>query len=382
MEIAKSLRDKARHNILATEPPAFDVELLTGRIRPVERDDIIDKIDPYLHSDPKKELEERPLVLVCTQCLEVGADFSFDALITECASLDALRQRFGRLARLANQILLGHSFCRRISAQGNRSHLRRCTEGDVGILWSRAKVDTAGKGKEIRHIDFGFEAMRKLLPPPEELRALLALAPDAPILLPAHLDLLCQTSPRPHPDPDIGLFLHGKGSKSAEVRVAFRCDFRPGVPGGLGGNCQPSAALSPANCFPSRSIGCVCGLRRKNKRPDRRRGRRWRRSQRQSLRSWTEKVPHLPGTGRLHRVRQPGCNLPRQHHPAARVAQLEKALRQCESLAKLFANVDWVRKRRTSGNSPFSKRASRPRCVFIANALHPGLRLAYRCGIY
>ena len=59
---------------------------------------------------------------------------------------------------------------------------------------------------------------------------MLAPSPDAPILLPAHLDLLCQTAPRPHPDPDIGIFLHGKGRTAAEVRVAFRCDFDPERP--------------------------------------------------------------------------------------------------------------------------------------------------------
>lgn len=228
-QIAEALRTKAREKIAAGAPPAFDVELLTGRIRSVERDVLVgEKLQPVLYSSPERN-PERPLILVSTQCLEVGADFSFDALVTECASLDALRQRFGRLARLGKPspsqafIIVAESALKEsdpIYGDG----LRKTWE----FLSSKAVLEADEQGKQSRSVDFGFEALRAILPPPDEMRDLLAPAPDAPILLPAHLDLLCQTSPRPHPDPDIGIFLHGKGRSTAEVRVAFRSDLDPG----------------------------------------------------------------------------------------------------------------------------------------------------------
>lgn len=222
LEITEALRAKANSQ--------FDVELLTGRIRPVERDWLIGKEAP-LHrrlraSEP--ETLDRPLILVSTQCLEVGADFSFDALLTECASLDALRQRFGRLARLgrpekARTFIFAAESALKDSDPIYGDALRAAWE----FLWAKATIERDENGKEARSVDFGFEALRALLPPHEELRELLAPAPDAPVLLPAHVDLLCQTSPLPHPDPDISVFLHGKGRGTAEVCVAFRCDLDP-----------------------------------------------------------------------------------------------------------------------------------------------------------
>jgi CRISPR-associated endonuclease/helicase Cas3 len=233
MEIATTLQAKAREKIAVGEPPAFDVELLTGRIRSGERDVLVgEKLHPVLHSSPKRE-PERPLILVSTQCLEVGADFSFDALVTECASLDALRQRFGRLARLgkpetSHAIIFAAESAMKESDPIYGEALKATWE----FLWDRAEITNRTEGRktvEERVINFGFESLRALLPPSDsdELRAMLAPSPDAPILLPAHLDLLCQTAPRPHPDPDIGIFLHGKGRTAAEVRIAFRCDFDP-----------------------------------------------------------------------------------------------------------------------------------------------------------
>ncbi|GII96340.1 type I-G CRISPR-associated helicase/endonuclease Cas3g [Sinosporangium siamense] len=73
--------------------------LLTGRIRPVDRDYLLlkwyDRIKAGCDTDP-----EEPIFAVATQTVEVGANLDFSALVTESASLPALVQRLGRLNRL------------------------------------------------------------------------------------------------------------------------------------------------------------------------------------------------------------------------------------------------------------------------------------------
>lgn len=92
------------HRLLASKHDERAV-LLTGRMRPIDKDDIVlDRLKPLASDQSNERKLDQPIFVVATQTLEVGADLDFDALVTECASLDALRQRFGRLNRMGRPI--------------------------------------------------------------------------------------------------------------------------------------------------------------------------------------------------------------------------------------------------------------------------------------
>ena len=196
-----------------------DVTLLTGRMRPIDRDDVdLSK----LKTGTQRELE-RPWFIVATQCLEVGADLDFDGLVTECASLDAVRQRFGRLNRDGRPIEAGAT----IVVRADQTNPKAKTADDPIYGTSLAETWRWLKDRaEENEIDFGYAALDDILPDnQEELDKLRQRAVDAPVMLPAHVDVWVQTSPIPSPDPEVSLFLHGPDRGAPEVQVCWRADL-------------------------------------------------------------------------------------------------------------------------------------------------------------
>ena len=58
--------------------------------------------------DTFNTLQDKPCIVVSTQVVEVSLDISFDVMITECAPIDALTQRFGRINRKRTKDTIGH----------------------------------------------------------------------------------------------------------------------------------------------------------------------------------------------------------------------------------------------------------------------------------
>ena len=217
--------------------------LLTGRMRPVDKDAVVQQRLKPLQSAraPERSLTE-PLIVVATQTLEVGADLDFDGLVTECASLDALRQRFGRLNRTGRPIEARAAILVRGDQAGaatdkqegkgrktkTKTTKTKTREQDDPVYGS-ALADTWAWLDKCRNeddeVDFGIANLDPRLPEGDSLVALNAPAPDAPVMLPSHVDCWAQTAPRPRPSPDVAPFLHGPREGAADVQVCWRADL-------------------------------------------------------------------------------------------------------------------------------------------------------------
>ncbi|MCC5807308.1 MAG: type I-U CRISPR-associated helicase/endonuclease Cas3 [Opitutales bacterium] len=219
-----------------------NTSLLIGRMRPIDRDAETQRIQAALKTAARRDLipegEAPPPVeiVVATQCLEVGADLDFDALVTECASLDALRQRFGRLNRTGRDIpacgcivMPGHLI------ETDRKKLDKLAADGQPLdpIYGNALSETWNWLQSIasgNSVDFGITHMGTLVEnlrakDEDELNRLQAPTSSAPVLFPAYLDAWAQTNPAPWPDPDPALFLHGKQTARPDVLVLWRADL-------------------------------------------------------------------------------------------------------------------------------------------------------------
>lgn len=194
---------------------------LTGRMRSIDRDDtIMERLRPLASSQSPMRRLSSPLFVVATQTLEVGADLDFDGLVSECASLDALRQRFGRLNRMGRPIEARAVLVIR-EDQAEAKEPDPVYGYALAATWAWLERRAGGHGL----IDFGIAAMVEGPPEAEERQAMSAPSADAAVLLPAHLDALCQTSPFPEPSPDLVPFLRGPQEGVADVQICWRGDL-------------------------------------------------------------------------------------------------------------------------------------------------------------
>jgi len=213
-------------------PADAAVELVIGSMRPLDRDAQAERLAPLLGPDRPEPQSEMTSFVVTTQCLEVGADYDFDVLITECASLDALRQRFGRLNRGGREIEAKAYLLAQKKDTKEDSKLK--DDQPLDPIYGNALARTwnwLNAHAEGGPVDFGIDAFDRLLeehgeagrPPAPLLSPAASL--DAPVMLPAHVDLWCQTSPKPEPDPDVSLYIHGPGDAQPDVQVCWRADL-------------------------------------------------------------------------------------------------------------------------------------------------------------
>lgn len=236
-ELTRELREQAA---------PIDVILLTGRSRPLDRDELLATNRKRIATDPNRVPATRRIVVVATQCVEAGADLDFDALITEVAPLDALRQRFGRLHRLGRPV--DATVTKRPSATilacGDQTASRAKPDPIYGnalratweLLSQKASKPSEGRKKRTTDetvaddaptIDFGVANSKGWLPQRGDLTPYLAPAGSAegPLLTPSFLSQWACTSPIPAAEADVSLFLHGKQSGPGDVQIVWRADL-------------------------------------------------------------------------------------------------------------------------------------------------------------
>lgn len=202
-----------------------DVVLLTGRMRPLDKDFVVEEHLYDLRSDCSESRSlDKPKIVVATQTLEVGADLDFDGIVTECASLDALRQRFGRLNRTGRRIdARGVILIRDDQRQPPKRNAPQDPVYGDSLKETWDWLNSIADGND--EVDFGIAHLEKYSPDADALANLNAPSRDAPVMLPAHVECWGQTAPVPQPSPDVAPFLHGPQLGAPDVNVCWRADI-------------------------------------------------------------------------------------------------------------------------------------------------------------
>ncbi|WP_028649021.1 type I-U CRISPR-associated helicase/endonuclease Cas3 [Nocardiopsis sp. CNT312] len=214
--------------------------LLTGRSRPVDRERLMDLFYERIRVG-RKTRESAPLFVVATQTVEVGANIDADALVTESASMTALVQRLGRLARAADKRPEGWEaravVVHDTSVGSDDPVYGPARQATWEFLAQQAAPVAARKGRTCSVNDLGEgvnaspEDLASLLDSAtaEQRRALREETKAPPLLHTGILRTWEHTAPTPATDVPVAPFLHGIDTRDPDVVLVWREDIDPGT---------------------------------------------------------------------------------------------------------------------------------------------------------
>jgi CRISPR-associated endonuclease/helicase Cas3 len=201
--------------------------LLTGRIRPVDREYLLHTWYPRIRAGAGRD-DRRELYVVATQTIEVGADIDLDTLVTESASLPALIQRLGRVNRRGEHAgaiaVVVHCDGLYDGVYGAaRQQTWQWLTSLAAPVWHRSGRSPADLGPGI---DASPAALRRRVQgiPASQKEDMSGPRPYAPLVSAIALDTWARTSPVPHPDVPVAPYLHGIGAGEPTVSLAWRAD--------------------------------------------------------------------------------------------------------------------------------------------------------------
>lgn len=201
--------------------------LVTGRMRSIDKENILKQFLPFVNPDPNsREIPNKTVFVTSTQAIEIGADWSFDHMITECAPVDSLAQRFGRVNRRGLQPKSGLDSAK-IWILGVKSSDDPVYKQSTGKTWSVLLDIQAKKKKNRKTSDFLLDASSGSKDidisrfPPDSYSPKI----NAAMLLDPHLDALVQTSSPPTKGDHIGEYIKGiNNDASPDITLVFRHD--------------------------------------------------------------------------------------------------------------------------------------------------------------
>lgn len=225
-EIAEALRKRLSEGA---------VEVLTGTMRGLERDELLEKAVMKRFLDGEERLEDRsdkePAVLVSTSAGEVGFDLNADHMICDAAPLDSMIQRLGRVNRRGYGDANVHVYVAKVDdkpakAKGKKSTGRNkwesATEEALKCLEQLALNEGGARDASPQAID---ELKRSLSQ--EQIHAALTPKPDTVGLTDILLDAWSMTTiaGRMPGRPPVAPWLRGLDDGEPRTTIAWRSEL-------------------------------------------------------------------------------------------------------------------------------------------------------------